>query len=332
MPKRTNPRHGSMQFWPRKRASGVMPRVRSWKIGQEPNLSGFIGYKVGMCHVMAKDTLKSSLTKGDTISVPATILECPPMRIAAARVYAQDEFGNNRVINTIVLSSDKVIKHGGFKPLSKASLSSNIKKLQQITSDSSSNAKEIRLVVFSNISKGFLSRKVPLFLEVPIAKDIQSAVSFISDKIDKDIKVSDVFSEGGYADVHGITKGKGVSGPVKRFGISIRAKKSEKTKRGPGSLGPWTGEGPVMYRVAHAGQMGFFQRVDYNKYILKIDSDPNKINNKSGFHRYGKVKHEYLLIKGSVQGPAKRPIVLSFPIRIHPTKEKFKVEVKEVIV
>ncbi len=332
MPKRRNPRHGSMQFWPRKRASRVIPRVRSWKLNSEPNLSGFVGFKVGMCHVMAKDTLKSSLTKGDTISVPATILECPPMRIAAARVYQEDEFGNNKVANCIVLSSDKIIKRKGFKPINKDSISSNLKKLQQIASDSLLHVKEIRLIVFSNFGKGFLSRKAPVFIEVPVAKDVESAISFISDNLDKDLRVSDVFSEGSYVDVHGVTKGKGVTGPVKRFGISIRAKKSEKTKRGPGSLGPWTGEGPVMYRVAHAGQMGFFQRVDYNKYILKIDSDVNKINKKSGFHRYGVIKHDYLLVKGSVQGPAKRPVVISLPIRLHPTKETFKVEVKEIIV
>lgn len=328
MVQKKNPRHGSMQYWPRKRAKRVLARVRHWPLQNEPNLSGFIAYKVGMCHVMAKDISKLSLTKGETLSVPTTILECPPVRIAAARIYSFDELGNRIVSEDIVLSSDKIIKNAGFKPTSKPSLSSNLQKLKQLSSDSQ-NVAEIRVVIFSNAQKGFLSRKNPLFLETAIAKDVQSAIDFISNNLDKDIRISDVFKEGTYVDVRGITKGKGFSGPVKRFGISLRSHKSEKTKRGPGSLGPWTARNAVMYRVAHAGQLGFFQRTEYNKAVLKIGSDAQQINRKGGFHKYGIVKHDYILLKGSVQGSAKRPIVLSVPVRA-PSK-KPNLEVKEII-
>ena len=131
----------------------------------------------------------------------------------------------------------------------------------------------------------------------------------------KEIKIKDVFREGQFIDVQAVTKGKGFQGPVKRFGISLRKKKSEKTKRGPGSLGAWKAQQHTMYRIAHAGQMGFHTRTDYNKLLLKISSKPAEINPKSGFHKYGILKTDYILLKGSVSGPKKRLIRLREPIR-----------------
>jgi len=65
--------------------------------------------------------------------------------------------------------------------------------------------------------------------------------------------------------------------------------------------------------VAHAGQTGFHQRIDYNHQILKIDSEP--VNPKGGFIGYGVTKNPCLLIKGSVPGPKKRLIMLTASIR-----------------
>ena len=55
MPKTRNPRHGSMQYWPRKRAKRSFPRIRSWGASKENKPLGFAGYKVGMTHVMIVD-------------------------------------------------------------------------------------------------------------------------------------------------------------------------------------------------------------------------------------------------------------------------------------
>ena len=49
---------------------------------------------------------------------------------------------------------------------------------------------------------------------------------------------------------------------------------------------------------------------------LKIGSNPKDINPKGGFVRYGFVKNDYLLVKGSIAGPNKRPIAFSEAIRI----------------
>ena len=42
------PRRGSLQYWPRKRAKRIYPRVRNWK---GDGIVGFAAYKAGMTHI-----------------------------------------------------------------------------------------------------------------------------------------------------------------------------------------------------------------------------------------------------------------------------------------
>jgi large subunit ribosomal protein L3 len=63
------------------------------------------------------------------------------------------------------------------------------------------------------------------------------------------------------------------------------------------------------------GQMGYHQRTEYNKRILKISSDTDEINPSGGFVNYGLVRGDYVLIKGSVPGPSKRLVRLREPTR-----------------
>jgi len=87
MPSTKSPRKGSLQFWPRKRVGKFLPSV-NWKaIDSGKNLKGFIGYKSGMVSVEVKDNAINSMTKGKLIIIPATIIECPPMKILSVRFY-----------------------------------------------------------------------------------------------------------------------------------------------------------------------------------------------------------------------------------------------------
>ena len=65
--------------------------------------------------------------------------------------------------------------------------------------------------------------------------------------------------------------------------------------------------------------MGYHQRTEFNKRILKIGENGEEVTPKGGFLRYGPVKGMYLMLKGSVPGPAKRLIRLRYPAR--PPKE-----------
>jgi len=174
---------------------------------------------------------------------------------------------------------------------------------------------DIRLIVQTQPSLTGIGKKRPEIFEISIGgNEIKAKADYAKNAVGKDIRISEVFSEGQLVDTHSITKGKGTQGPVKRFGVPLRQHKAEKTKRGPATLGPWHPH-HGNYRVAHAGKMGYHQRMQLNKWIMKI-SDDKKINPKGGWLSYGAVKSEYILVKGSVDGPRKRLIRMTTVRRI----------------
>jgi len=87
MSARKSPRKGSLQFWPRKRASRFLPSANWNAISSSKSLRGFIAYKAGMASVSVKDNTPNSMTKGKNVVIPVTILECPTMKILSVRFY-----------------------------------------------------------------------------------------------------------------------------------------------------------------------------------------------------------------------------------------------------
>ena len=88
MPQVRRPRKGSRAYGPRKRAKSQTPRLDSWpEIGGSPRIQGFAGYKVGMTHAFVVDRREKSTTSGMEVQVPVTVVEAPPMKIAAVRFY-----------------------------------------------------------------------------------------------------------------------------------------------------------------------------------------------------------------------------------------------------
>tara|TARA_Y100000310_G_scaffold310852_1_gene356543 strand:+ start:2892 stop:3866 length:975 start_codon:yes stop_codon:yes gene_type:complete len=303
MPSTKNPRHGSMQFWPRSRAKRAYARVRTYPQIKDAKALGFAGYKAGMTHVIATDN-SNALTKGEDITIPVTVIECPPLKSASLLFYKNSSSGSNMVSQTFAQNLDKELARK-LKLPKKAT-----KKIEDVK-----EYDEIRLLVYTQPKLTGIGKKKPEVFELAIGGSKEEQLKYAQENLGKEIKISDVVNEGMFVDTHAVTKAKGFQGPVKRFGIGIRPAKSEKTKRGPGSLGPWVGHAHIQYRVAKAGQHGYHQRTEYNKQILKIDEDPKKINPKGGFVKYGLVKNSFLLVRGSVLGPKKRLIRFSLPLR-----------------
>ncbi|PJE81531.1 50S ribosomal protein L3 [Candidatus Pacearchaeota archaeon CG10_big_fil_rev_8_21_14_0_10_32_42] len=129
-------------------------------------------------------------------------------------------------------------------------------------------------------------------------------------------------------DLRGLTKGKGLSGPVKRFGITLKAHKSEKGVRRPGSLGPWH-PARVTFRAPMAGQLGMFTRIVYNSKIIDLGKSENKEELKN-IKNFGNIKTDYVLVKGSVQGPAKRQLIITSPLRETKKQSKQNFELIEL--
>jgi large subunit ribosomal protein L3 len=306
-------RSGSMQFWPRKRAKSEVGRVRFWKEIKDANLIGFAGYKVGMAHVMFQDT-RDSTTKDKTISWPVTIVECPPLTAFSIKLYK-----NNDSVSQVF--AEKFNKH-----LQKSfNIPKKMKKLADIKED---EFDDLKLIVHTNPSLTTIGKKKPEIFEIALGGGKDDKLKAAKELLGKDISLKDVFKNGQIVDVHAITKGKGFQGPVKRFGIALRSHRSEKTKRGPGSLGGWKGHAHFMYRIAHAGQMGYHRRTEYNKQILKISEADEKINPKSGFKHYGIVKNSYIMFKGSIAGPNKRLIRFNHNTRPNKSMKEAEFDIK----
>ena len=132
------------------------------------------------------------------------------------------------------------------------------------------------------------------------------------------MRITDVFQVGQNIDVFGITRGKGIEGPVTRFGVKRKQHKSRKSVRAVGTLGPIS-PAVVMYTVARQGQRGFHQRTEYNKRILIMSNTEkdaeNSINPSGGFKHFGLVKGDYIVVRGSVPGVPKRLVKMRQPIR-----------------
>jgi large subunit ribosomal protein L3 len=313
------PRHGSMQYWPRKLAGRLYNRVRSWPEKKEPGLLGFSGYKAGMTHAMIIDNRKTSSTKGQQLSIPVTVIECPPIKIASVRFYKKTINGIKVVSEIYAEKVDKEISRKiPFPKKSKKSI------------DDIKDFDDIRVNVYTQPKLTAIGKKKPELYEMGLGGSKEDKLKFVKENLGKEIRIKDVLREGEQLDFHSVSKGKGYQGPVKRFGVQIRSHKAEKTKRGPASLGGWRAQGHVMYRVAHAGKMGFHARTEYNKILLKIGNKPEEINPSGGFVNYGMVKGDYMLIKGSIPGTKNRIVRIVKAIRPNKLMPKEAPTIEEI--
>ena len=304
MPHTNKPRSGTLQYSPRKRAKRTFARVRSWPIAKDIKPLGFPGYKVAMTHVVITDNKSTSMTKGNDISLPVTIVECPPIKTASILFYKKTPYG--------LKVSSAVMSQKLDKELAKRiSIPKEIK--NKIEDYKPEEYDDIKILVYTQPKLTTIGKKKPELFEIAINGKIQEKYNWAKENFGKEININDIFSEGMQIDIHAITTGRGFQGPTKRFGTSLRSHKSEKGVRGPANLGAWTGN--RSWTVAHAGQTGYHQRLEYNKWLIKIGTKPEEINNKSGFRGYGLVKNQYILLKGSIPGPRKRMIILTNPAR-----------------
>ena len=94
MSQRRRPKRGSRAYGPRKRAQSQTPRLDSWpEVSGTPKIQGFAGYKAGMTHAFIVDKRANSTTSGMELQVPVTVLEVPPMKVAAVRFYENTIYG-----------------------------------------------------------------------------------------------------------------------------------------------------------------------------------------------------------------------------------------------
>ena len=314
MARHHQPRKGSVAFSPRKRSAKETPRIKSWPVADEPKLLGLAGYKVGMTHVMMVDNTKNSPTEGMEISTPVTILEVPPICVMGIRAYENTTRGLKAMGDVLAdnLNEELSRKISLPKEYNKDAAVEKIK-------ENLEHVAEIRVLINTNPKVTSVPKKKPEIFECGVGgKTPEEQLNFAIEMLGKEVSAKDIMNDGEFVDSIAVTKGKGFQGPVKRWGIRIQYGKAARSSkaRHVGSIGPWT-PSRTMWTVAQAGQMGYHKRTEYNKKILKIAeaSEADAVNPAGGFVKYGLVKNDYMIIKGSVPGPSKRLIILRKAIR-----------------
>lgn len=320
MSKLSRPRKGSLQFAPRVRARKFLPSV-NWKpiSSSAQSVLGFIVYKAGMATAIVKDNTEKAVTQGKRLAVPVTVLEAPNMKVFSIRLYK-----NSLVVKDIVVSTDKDLKRVLKVP----------KSLKSLDSELNTEFDDVKVIVYS-LPRQINLKKTPDMIELAIGGETkESKLEFAKSLVNKEITFEEftkAISENKLVDVRGITKGKGFQGPVKRFGVNLRFHKSEKGVRKVGSIAPWH-PNRVTFRTPQAGQMGMFSRIHFNqKLIFAGNISQSNINPAHGFRNYGLLSGNYILVKGSVQGPAKRQILVTPAMRPTKKSSKKKLELMEVV-
>jgi large subunit ribosomal protein L3 len=258
---------------------------------------GIAGYKAGMTHINFIDQSEAP-TKGQEIVGAATVIEVPPLFVYGIRYYD----GINSM-GDIFTDNEAALKHAG---IAKKKGKKDIKMEE---------ARDVRLLVVMQPNKTGFGKKKPEKMELGCGgKDIKEKMELAASLLGKELKAADVFKSGEMIDITAVTTGKGWQGPVKRFGVSVQRRKATGKRRHVGTLGPFH-PAYVTYSVPQAGQMGYHKRTELNKLVLKISGNPDEINPKSGFTEYGFIKNDYIVVRGSIPGPAKRLIKMRLAVR-----------------
>jgi large subunit ribosomal protein L3 len=208
-----------------------------------------VAFKVGMTAVHFIDNRPGSPTQGSEVRSAATVIAAPPLKVIGLALYGKEE---GRLVDvgriwSPEFSEEVKRRNKTFNP------SPGPEKVEELRE----KVAEVRLIVATQPRLVGLGKK-PLITEIKIGGDVESALRKGLELLGKELRLSDVFKEGEFVDVIGVTKGKGFQGVVKRYGVSILQRKSRKTRRGVAAIGPWNPH-YVMYTVPPFGADGLPQ-------------------------------------------------------------------------
>ena len=310
MAKRSHPRRGSMAFSPRKRANRPFGHVKSWPTtdASEVRVQGFAGWKAGMTHILSRDLNPRSPSAGQEVRVPVTVVECPKMRILGVRGYQMTPYGK-QAVGEAWADADKIAEAFSelFKRLPERKEHDAEKHFANLES---ADLCEVRLIVATQPGEvSGIPTKVPDVMEMGLdGGSMSEQLNFAKEKLGEEYSFADSFEEGGLTDIVAVTKGYGWQGVIRRFGGKLQSHKNSKKRRQHGNMGDF-GTGYVRKTIRQGGQTGYHQRTEYNKRVLRIASpEDHAITPAGGFLHYGEVNSDYILVKGSVPGQAKRLI------------------------
>jgi len=339
------PRHGSLGFLPRKRSKRQNGKIKCFPKDDQTqpcHLTGFVGFKAGMTHIVREVDRHGSKTHKKEVVEAVTILETPPIVIVGIVGYVDTPRGL-RQLTTIWAEhlSEECrrrfyknwynSKRKAFSKSSKKWSDENGKKsLERDLEKMKKYCKVIRVLVHTQQKLIHLKQKKAHIMEIQVnGGDIAAKVDWAKEHLEKTISVASVFTQDEMLDCLGITKGHGFKGVTYRWGTKKLPRKTHKGLRKVACIGAWH-PARVSYSVPRAGQCGYHHRVERNKKVYRVGRGVHTKDNKvvknnaatdydltektitpmGGFPHYGEVNEDFLMIKGCVMGPKKRVITL----------------------
>ena len=330
------PRHGSLQYLPKKRTKHHRGRIRSFpkdNAAAAPHLTAFIGYKAGMTHVVREiERPGSKLHKKEAVEA-VTILETPPLVVVGVVGYVATPTGLRSLTTVWASHLSEDVKRRFYKnwyQSKKKAFTKYAKKAaekpQEIEAELErikKNCQVVRVLAHTQIRKVKLRQKVAHLLEIQInGGDVDKKVDFAKGLLEQEVEVTKVFGEGETIDICAATRGHGYAGVVSRWGVTRLPRKTHRGLRKVACIGAWH-PSRVRFTVARAGQQGYHHRTEINKHILRIgkkgdsksastesDLTEKGITPVGGFPHYGEVNEDWLMIKGCVAGSRKRAVTL----------------------
>jgi len=301
-----------------------------------------------MTHIV-RDVEKpgSKLHKKETVE-PVTILETPPITIVGIVGYIETPNGLRALTTVWASHLDNQLKRRFYKNWYKSKKKAFTKHLKGGKPNENREreiarikkyCKVVRVIVHSDVAKLPIPQKKAHIMEIQVnGGSVEEKINFSVNLFEVSVPISKVFNQDEMIDVIGVTKGKGFEGVTTRWGTTRLPRKTHKGLRKVACIGAWH-PSRVKYSVARAGQNGYHHRTQINKKIYKIaapqfdangivvkdekgavvdnrdastefDLTKKGITPMGGFVRYGTVKNDWIMLRGSVVGPVKRVITL----------------------
>ncbi|KAJ2973013.1 hypothetical protein NUW58_g9049 [Xylaria curta] len=200
----------------------------------------------------------------------------------------------------------------------------------------------VRVLAHTQIRKTPLKQKKSHLMEVQVnGGSIADKVSFGHGLFEKPVSIDSIFEQDEMIDVIAVTKGHGYNGVTARWGTKKLPRKTHKGLRKVACIGAWH-PSHVQWTVARAGQMGYHHRTSVNHKIYRIgkaddegnasteqDITKKTITPLGGFVRYGEVKNDFVMVKGSIPGVKKRVMTLRKSMFTHTSRKALeKVQLK----
>jgi len=338
-----HPRHGSLGFLPRKRAARHRGKVKAFPKDdpKKPvHLTAFLGYKAGMTHIVRELERPGSKMHKREIVEAVTVIETPPMIICGVVGYVETPRGLRSLTTVWAEHLSDEVKRRFYKSWYRSKKKAFTKYAKKHAENSGANvARElerirkyctvVRVLAHTQISKTGLRQKKAHLMEIQVnGGSVADKVDFAKSHFEKPVDVSSVFEQDENIDIIGVTKGRGFEGVTHRWGTKKLPRKTHKGLRKVACIGAWH-PSKVMFSVARAGQNGYHHRTSVNHKIYRVGSGEAKDNASTefdttekaitplgGFVRYGVIKNDFLIMKGSCPGVKKRVLTLRKSLRV----------------